>query len=67
MSTATKVRIPKNAYCIEDAEWTRKDENGNTVFCYCGTYHFPNGKLAGFLTMESDTFGVIIDESFDRA
>ncbi len=67
MSTATTVKIPRGAYCIEDAEWTRQDENGNTVFCSCSTYQFPNGKLAGFLIMETDVFGSIIDQCFDRA
>ena len=65
MSTTTTT-IPKGAYCIEDAEWTRTDDQGRQVTCYCGTYKFPNGKLAGFLTIES-VGTEVLDEFFELA
>lgn len=63
MSTIT---IPKGAYCTDEAQWTRTDEVGRVIQCFCCTYNFPSGKLAGFLTMESCGDEVLYEE-FDRA
>lgn len=54
---------PRGAYCGEESQWTRTDDQGRKVACWVGTYYFGSGRLAGFMTCEV-TEGGGIEEVF---